>query len=136
MARSSFMINKLRRSQLTIDRITDWFVSNDFQRLEFENGQFEIVTHVVATRPIYYNIKENSGYTSYAKQAYGGSILVFEINSTPDKIDCQCYAPMLLFGIIRLELNFKEKASWITKYRREGYKHMVNLKEFITNNLG
>jgi len=134
MARNHLSIKNPRNVSLTIDELTSWFTSNDFSLLFFEEGSFEIVTTNGGT-PIYHSLKENKGYKTYAKEAFGGSLLVFEVNLKTDKIDIECYAPMKLFGFIRLEKPFTEKASFITKYKKEGYAYMVALESFIRNNL-
>jgi len=134
MARNHLSIKNPRIVSLTIDELTSWFVTNGFNLLDFEDGSFEMVSTYGGT-PIYHNLKENKGYKTYASESFGGSLLVFEVNLKVDKIDIQCYAPMQLFGFIRLEKSFTEKASFLTKYKKVGYSYMIEFKNFIENKL-
>jgi len=134
MARNHLSIKNPRNVSLTIDELTSWFVTNGFSLLDFEEGSFETVS-TYRGKPIYHNLKENKGYKTYVKGAFGGSLLVFEVNLKTDKTDIECYAPMQLFGFIRLEKSFTEKASFLTKYKKEGYNYMIEFKHFIENKL-
>ena len=134
MARNQFNIDAAITAKLTIEDMAGWLASNDYSMVDFEEGSFEIIT-IYAGKSIYYRLTENKGFKTFYKQDFGGSILVFEINLKGDNIAVECYAPLMLFGFLKLELSFKEKASWITKYRKEGFKDMTNLKQFINNRL-
>lgn len=134
MARNYLSIENPNNDSLTIREITHWFINHGFENIVFEGNSFEITT-TYGGRPVYHKLLKNTDYQTYAKEAFGGSILVFEIQVTPYKINIECYAPMQILGFINKELSFKENASWITKYRKEGYKVMIALEKYILNKI-
>jgi len=127
MSRNLFTIKKA----ISQRSLNDWFKIKGFKPVDFEKGKFGILTYWLG-QPLYFSLKENQGYTTFIKQAFGGSLLVFEIKRTESELDCQCYSPIMLFGYKRIELSFQEKAMWITKYRKEGYHIMKEFEEFVS----
>ncbi len=64
-------------------------------------------------------------------ESVGGSLLVFEWKVIEKELYYDCYSPIWLFGIWTLKLEFKPKASWISKYREEGYKIEQAFRAFV-----
>lgn len=131
MSRNLFTEKKNKSSQLDQQKLNKWFETNNFYPVEFENGKFRIAVNSMGSY-IYHSLLENPGYTTYIKEGFGGSLLVFEIELSESELNCQCYCPMMIFGFKRVELAFKEKTMWITKYRKEGYNYLEKFKEFIS----
>ncbi len=131
MSRNLLTIKKNKYSPIDKKALTKWFKSESFNPVNFENKRFETLVYWIGY-PIYYSLRENPGYTTFIKQGFGGSLLVFEIKLTESELDCQCYCPIMLFGFKRMEFSFQKKAMWITKYRKEGYRIMEQFKKFIS----
>ena len=94
----------------------------------FENDVYEIYSN-----EIYHKVEKNHGFDTYCKEDLPGSLLVFEIKITKDKFHCISYCPLMLFGFIGYKISFKKKASWITRYRENGFKYYQELKNYIKN---
>jgi len=132
MSRNLLTLKKGEYAPIDEQALKKWFQTKGFKPIHFENGKFETLTYWLGS-PIYYKLKENhQGYTTFIKQAFGGSLLVFEIKLSETGLDCQSYCPILLFGFKRIELSFKEKSKWITKYRKEGYLILKQFEQFIS----
>lgn len=129
MSRNVFTLKK--RSAIDNEKLDEWFEANDFKHIDFVNGKLEILVDS-GLESFYHNILENPGYTTYLKHGYAGSILIFEIKSRGVYLDCECYCPIMLFGFFRIELSFKEKTTWLTKYLKEGYNYLEKLKLFVS----
>ena len=130
MARNTHTIKGIQDFENVERKVSKWFRRNDYQAAVFKRGRCRIIIGSSTTQ-IYYSLKERRGYKTYYRPSYGSSLLVFEVKTDGNKVAFECYTPLLLFALLKIELTFKEKTPWITKYRKEGYHDMVAFKEFL-----
>jgi hypothetical protein len=100
--------------------IDQWFRRQGFSIAKFENGKLRVSTHS-EDHTLVFKLTEQSGCTSYYKEATGGALIVFEVAIGNDGISFEGYCPLLLFGIWEKKLDFKKDAGALSKYRAEGY---------------
>lgn len=117
---------KLRNTALNQKNIQEWFEARHFEKVAFEANKSELFLG-----GILHTVKAKEGYDTYFKADVAGSILVFEVKLLHTTFECICYAPVLLFGFIKIKLSFKEKASAITRYRQHGYEYLTELQKFV-----
>lgn len=130
MARNRYIFKYFKDDQYVSDKSKKWFKAQDYKLAEFKKGYFRLVPGSSGSS-INYSLKERPGYRTYYRLSFASSLLVFEVKIESNEIAFECYSPLLLFGIVRYELTFIEKASWITQYRKEGYKDMIAFKDFL-----
>lgn len=116
------------KTQLKEADFKKWFSNNGFQKVAFDQkGRCTISTNWL-NRPVFYKLNRRANYTTFYKEGFGGAIMVFEVFSKKGGVKYNCYCPILLFGFWKIKLKFRNNASGITKYRKEGY--IIN-QEFI-----
>jgi len=126
MARSRFSIPYAKTAKNTFDK---WCLDNGYREIAFENGiwvktiEFDYDTSL---DPIHVSLREHSGFQTFVKPSFGNSLLVMEVR-WDDEFHCECYAPLLIFGVFRKELAFKPKSGFYTQYLSAGYDDMQDL---------
>lgn len=126
MATTLYSENLSYKADLSSKNLQNWFENRDFELIEFEGDHY-----MTFAGGISHHISKNDGYDTYYKEDIGGSVLIFEVKITHSKFECICYSPISLFGFLHIKVSFKEKTSWITKYRQHGYAYLDALKDFI-----
>lgn len=99
---------------------TRWFEAHHFTPAEFKKGKAWVFTHDGGST-FSYKLRERMGYTTWYKEAAGGSLIVLEVTEDEFGVKFGGYCPLLLFGIWERKLSFKPDAGWLTRYRKEGW---------------
>ena len=133
MENGRYEIN-LGGSGLDMKAIQKWFLKNGFNQAKFENSKVRISTHWLE-QTVTFKLTQLEGFDTFYKEAFGGSLIVFEISTSPNSLIYNCYCPLYLFGIWTLKLSFKEKALKIFQYREQGWKIHKNFNQFIAQNV-
>lgn len=110
--------------------LADWFTRQGFTAAKFTNGIGWVFT-TSDEHSFSYKLHERPGYTTWHKQATGGSLIVFEVMADEFGVKFDGYCPLLLFGIWERKLSFKPDAGWLTRYRKEGWALAQELKKKI-----
>ncbi|AFL79616.1 hypothetical protein Aeqsu_0084 [Aequorivita sublithincola DSM 14238] len=110
--------------------VKKWFQSKGFEKVQFNNDKEFFSTDWLA-ESVSFKLTKVKGFDTFIKSAFGGAILVFEYKIEDNKINYNCYAPIWLFGIWAIKLNFRKKVSYLFQYLKEGYKIKEEFDHFI-----
>ena len=110
--------------------LDSWFQKQGFEAIEFE-GKKEYISTFWLGQAVTFQLVERDGYTTYWKEAFGGSIIVFEVLNDGKSVKYSGYCPLLLFGLWNMKLSFKEKASKLFQYRKQGYEIEQEFKKYL-----
>ena len=108
-----------------------WLRKKKFTCIEFQDKSEYISTYWL-NQPVTFKLKEEVGFETWYKEAFGGSLIVFEIAYEEGNVKIRGYCPLLLFGFWSMKLSFKKKAGFLFKYRKEGYNIQEELLEFLS----
>jgi len=120
------------RSNKTEAELGKWFLKQGFTHLHFEKKS-EIISTYWLDHPVTFKLTKREGFNTYYKEAFGGSLVVFEVALQDQKVVYEGYSPMLLFGIWSKKMSFKKEATGLFKYRKEGYEWGEQLKQYLDN---
>jgi len=110
--------------------IEKWFKNNGFNKIQFGKEKEYLSTQWMA-QAVSFKISQFEDFDTFIKSAFGGSILVFEWKVEDTKLTYNCYAPIWLFGIWTIKLQFKIKASYFFKYLKEGYEIQQEFERYL-----
>ncbi len=119
-------------TNISMADVNAWFEKEGFEKAAFAKNTEYITSHWLG-QPVTFKLLKRAGFDTFYKEAFGGSLLVFEVSIRNHTLTYDCYCPILLFGIWTIKLTFKQHANGIFKYRREGYQIREKFEQFITN---
>ncbi|MDW3645737.1 MAG: hypothetical protein R8P61_01575 [Bacteroidia bacterium] len=108
-----------------------WLRKKKFAHIEF-NSKSEYISTSWLNQPVTFKLTEKVGFETWYKEAFGGSLIVFELALENGNMKMMGYCPLLLFGFWPLKLSFKKKAGFIFKYRKQGYNIQKEFQAFLS----
>ncbi|MBL0096195.1 MAG: hypothetical protein IPP46_06580 [Bacteroidetes bacterium] len=113
-----------------ISTLRKWFSKEQFTEVAFEKDSVTISTFSMA-HLITFKLKRREHYQTFYKETGSGALLVFEVKVAGQQLQYDAYCPLLVFGFWNVKLAFKEKSSWFTSWRKEGFKVHERFQKFI-----
>lgn len=112
--------------------LTGWLEEEGFTKVVFAGSESYLTTYWLG-QPVTFKLIRREGAETFYKEAFGGSILVFEIVIQDHTVSYDSYCPILLFGLWNIKLSFKKNAAWLFKYRKEGYEVWERFEQYLKN---
>lgn len=97
-----------------------WFQEQGFRQVHFAVPTERITTFNTGLLLVF-KLRARPAYVTFYKEATGGSLIVFEVRTTDQKVQYTGYCPLLLFGIWERKVSFKVDAGLLSPYRKEGF---------------
>lgn len=110
--------------------IHQWFRSQGFTQVEFENGKTYIAHYWEAG---YTSVKllEKPGFDTYYKESFGGAVIIYDVSVLDGVLVYEGYCPIWLFGFWLIKLRFRKNPIGIFKYLKEGYAIEERFSSFL-----
>ncbi len=118
------------RVKITRSDLHSWFKRQKFKVADFEKGHQYITTRW-KEQPIRFKLTQRDGFDTFYKEAFGGSLVVFEVSLKGKELSYHGYCPIWLFGIWTLKWSFKKEAGRLFKYREEGALEEKRFLQFL-----